>query len=80
MRLLPLCLILAAAPAFAAPSPKPAEDANKPICKRQVEIGTLVGRRKVCKTRAEWAAEMRQAQEDTRLMQTPSATNGPGGI
>lgn len=76
---LPVLMLAAAAPApslaFArADAAKPAVDPDKPICKREQVIGTLVGARKVCHTRAEWQALRDDAQRDTQAIQ-----GGAGG-
>ncbi len=84
MRLSIACLSLLAfaAPALAAdPAPAKADagDPNKVICKRHVPIGQLAGGKKECRTRAEWEAIRRDAQDDTQRLQraTPNG-GGPG--
>lgn len=72
---------LAAAP-LAAQAPSPAPDKEKRICKSETRTGSLVAHKKVCKTRAQWDAEMREAQEVTRQFQEPRnrcAGGGAGG-
>lgn len=62
----------------AAKPAKPASDPNKVICKRETQIGTLVGGRKVCRTRAEWSVERNNAQRETERMQNQLGAQGPG--
>ena len=52
------------APAAAPPQPKAA--AEKKICKREETTGSRVNGKRVCKTRAQWDAIQREAQEAMR--------------
>lgn len=50
--------------------------ADRPICRRQVRIGTLAGFERVCHTAAEWQALARGTGESWRQIQgTHGATN-----
>jgi hypothetical protein len=48
------------------------------ICKRQPVTGTRVRKVKVCRSKAEWAAESRQIKEALRSNERNTST-GPGG-
>jgi len=51
-----------------------ASDPNQRICRRaQAELGTRIPARAVCKTRAEWAAESRDAQHNMRHRHNPGS-------
>lgn len=70
---------LAAAPLGAqtsSPAPGSAADKDKKICKAETPTGSLVARKKVCKTRAQWDAELREAQDVTQKMQDPRVSCG----
>jgi hypothetical protein len=64
---------LAAAPAFSKPeeqeNAKVKLDPNQIVCERQEELGTRLGGRKVCKTRAEWAEERHLTRQDLEKVQ-----------
>src|SRR5690348_2050999 len=58
-------------------------DPNAEVCKRMApETGTRIGSRMVCKTNAQWEAEMRNTQQTDRGLQnhmtgyTGTSTNG----
>lgn len=72
-------LAAAATPAVAqqssAPSAKP--DPNERICRKpQPVIGTRIPPGRVCKTRAEWDAESREAQQDWKSRHNPASGDG----
>ena len=50
------------------------EDPNAEVCRRVQQTGTRFHRRE-CKTRAEWAEEMQNAQDTTRALQRETAPN-----
>jgi hypothetical protein len=55
-------------------------DPNTQICKWTDEIGTRLGRTKVCMTRAQWEQQSRDAQDDLNDTVHRSAEAGvPGG-
>lgn len=58
-----------------------AVDPNAEVCKRMdPETGTRIGSRMVCKTNAQWDAEMRTTQQSTRgLDNHMSGYSGPTG-
>jgi hypothetical protein len=63
---LPLALILMVSPTDT-PS---AEPANKVICKKFVETGSLVRKKKICRTRADWNKESSALRESaTRFVE-----------
>ena len=55
----------AQAPATAAPSVNP----NEKICQTQEETGSRLGKRRVCKTRAEWADFQLQERQQIEKIQ-----------
>lgn len=57
-----LSVLLSASPA-AAPAPTPAPS-EKMTCKRFAETGSLVKKRRVCRTKAEWARLSARTQEE----------------
>lgn len=61
---------IAEAPAAgtAAPTAKQ-DDPDKKICERVEETGTRLGGRRVCKTKAEWAAERAASREEIERAQ-----------
>jgi hypothetical protein len=62
-----------------APAAKPArDDPDKVICRREAVTGTLAQTRKVCMTRADWAARSRGAQEAGQQMQQQGLVNSCG--
>lgn len=73
MRIVILALALITAPAIA-DTPKPADDKEKLVCKREVPIGSLIARRKVCLTKAQWDIRIRDGNEETRKMMYDGTT------
>jgi hypothetical protein len=64
-------ILLAAAvvsPALAAEQPKPADDKDKMICKRETPVGSLIASRKVCLTKAQWVQREKDGNEEARKM------------
>lgn len=57
--------IASAAAAETPAAPAPADNSNERICVTRNEIGTRLGRTRVCATRAQWAADRRAAQATT---------------
>lgn len=56
----------------------PNQDPNQVVCVREREIGSRLSSRRICRTRAEWAAheaEQRRTVEKTQTYK-PSCTNG----
>lgn len=47
-------------------------DADKKICKREKQIGSLVRSKKICRTKAEWDEAQEQARQDVGEMQRTS--------
>lgn len=47
-------------------------DADKKICKREKQIGSLVRAKKICRTKAEWDEAHEQARQDVGEMQRTS--------
>jgi hypothetical protein len=63
-----------AQPAKASPDP----DADKLICKKEAEIGSLVKRKKTCLTQAQWKQVIESNQRGARRM-IEEATGRPSG-
>ncbi|GAA4749306.1 hypothetical protein GCM10023264_14480 [Sphingomonas daechungensis] len=66
----------AAAPAPAQTQTKP-NDPNEKVCVKQEVIGSRLGNKKVCMTRAEWADRKLQDQQELTRVQTQRS--GPTG-
>jgi len=67
------------------PSVRAERDPNEKICETYTPIGTRLGTRKVCGTRAEWAEKRRldkeaidRAQVGACMIQTTGRTGKPG--
>ncbi len=56
------------------PKPTPATknrfDPNQVICKQEEDIGTRLGGHKTCMTRAQWARQAQNSQDETNSFQT----------
>lgn len=77
--LLALATLVAGSAAAQQPAPKqPSGKAEKPICKREAPIGSMIPTRKECHTRAEWDRMARdnradaQADADRRVASSPN--------
>jgi hypothetical protein len=68
---------LAQAPAEAPATTKtgPNQDPNQIVCQTQTEIGSRLNRRRVCRTRAEWAAHQRMYRDNIEKAQQQSMTD-----
>ena len=55
----------------------PSNDPNQMVCVNQSEIGSRLRARRVCRTRAEWAAHQRDTRDqiDKAQQQTQSQSN-----
>jgi len=69
--LLPLLALIPLVPATASETPATSQaqavniaDPNKQVCKKTETTGTRLGLKRVCKTRAEWAAEAEYAKSN----------------
>jgi invasion protein IalB len=62
-------------PAPAAASDK-AEDPNKMICEKQEVIGSRLGTRRVCRTRAQWADLQLQDRQEVERVQVQRGMKG----
>jgi hypothetical protein len=57
-------------PALAEPKAnQAARDPNQKVCESQVQVGSRLGGKKVCLTRAEWAARKAADRESVEMMQ-----------
>jgi hypothetical protein len=70
LSLLSAALLGTASPAAMAYADAP--DAQKQVCKRPKQIGSLVRTKKICRTKAEWAEAEAQARQDVGEMQRTS--------
>jgi hypothetical protein len=52
-----------------------ANNPDKIVCKRQVDTGSLVRGKRICKTRQEWARSAQGAREKTQAMQEAGRLN-----
>jgi hypothetical protein len=80
-RLLYVLMVLAAPALAETPVLKPAlgrEDPNRVICRREQITGSLAQTRKVCMTRADWAAQTRGSRELGERMQDQGRINSCG--
>ena len=70
-------LLMQAAPA-AVDGAAASADADKKICKREKQIGSLVRAKKICSTKAEWDSVEAQARQDVGEIQrtTRAPANG----
>lgn len=78
----PVLLVLAAAAATPAAAPATLDqgaidDANKVVCKNQGTVGSRLGVKKVCRTKAEWRLVADDARREVRNM--TRAKHGPNG-
>jgi invasion protein IalB len=58
-----------------AAAPVVANDADKPICKKEQVLGTRLGGKKTCRTKAEWDEFYRQQRAETEQMQRNDMAN-----
>lgn len=86
-------LICASAPALADPAApveshkvRPPADPNQKICEDITMVGSRIATKRVCATRAEWAAKKQQDKDEVdRIQRSPCMTKGgtdtcdPGG-
>jgi hypothetical protein len=52
----------------------PSNDPNEVVCVNETEIGSRVGRHRVCRTRAEWDEARRQARNSVERAQNERPT------
>ena len=83
-----LCAILASSMAAIAQTPEeapnapattkigPSNDPNEVVCIRQSQIGSRVAARRVCRTRAEWAAHRAEYKQEIERAQQQLQTSG----
>ena len=70
-----------AGPAWAedpAPAATPAADAEKLICRKTAEVGSLVRKKKECYTKAEWDRLAEAHQRGTKRLQDELSTRSVG--
>jgi hypothetical protein len=54
----------------------PNQDPNQIVCENQTEIGSRLNRRRVCRTRAEWAEHQREYRQNIERAQQQTRTSG----
>lgn len=64
----------AGTPAPATQTTPPATDANQVICRRDTRIGSRLGQRNICRTRAEWDASNQEVREELERAQNQRTT------
>jgi hypothetical protein len=69
---------LAADPSKAPTAEQPAANKDKLICRREVPIGSLIASRKVCLTKAQWAAREADGNEAARKLVYDNMGRPPG--
>jgi hypothetical protein len=70
LSILAAALLSSASPTAVAASDTPAAD--KKICKREKQIGSMVRVKKICRTKAEWDEAAAQARQDMGEIQRTS--------
>ena len=80
-----ISLLVVSSDALAATPAKEKGDPNEKVCESITPIGSRLGSKKVCATRAEWAEKRRQDREATErgqvgacMPQTTGSTGKPG--
>jgi hypothetical protein len=68
--ILSAALLASASPTAVAAADK--ADADKKVCKREKQIGSMVRTKKICRTKAEWAEAAAQARQDMGEIQRTS--------
>ena len=74
-----LAAVVSATPAMAensAPPPGKTVDPNEIVCEKQEVMGSRLGSKRVCMTRAEWAEQRRLDRQDIDHAQTMRGTKG----
>ena len=69
---------LAADTSKASTAEQPAANKDKLICRREVPIGSLIASRKVCLTKAQWAAREADGNEAARKLVYDNMGRPPG--
>ena len=54
----------------------PSQDPNEVVCVQESEVGSRLNRRRVCRTRAEWAEHRSQYKQSVERAQTQMQTSG----
>jgi hypothetical protein len=75
--LLSVAMLSAASPAAVASTDT--SGADKKICKREKQIGSMVRTKKICRTKAEWDDAAEQARADMNEIQRTSRAPSNGG-
>jgi hypothetical protein len=72
LSILSAALLSSASPTAVTSATKADADADKKICKREKQIGSMVRTKKICRTRAEWDEAAAQARQDMGEIQRTS--------
>jgi hypothetical protein len=64
-----IVVLVASATADSQATPQTGDSADKVVCKKQVDTGSLVRAKKICRTRAEWEKANTVAREEGQRMQ-----------
>jgi hypothetical protein len=77
-------LVMAAAPASESTAPDAAARASaystKKICREEVDIGTRLGGKRICRTRAEWDQIKSESRKTTERIQSSTSACLRGAI
>jgi hypothetical protein len=73
-------LLLASATADTQPAPQTDDSASKLICRKQLDTGSLVRARKICRTRAEWDKANTVGREEGQRMQNQGLVRPTNGL
>lgn len=65
----------ATAPAAPEQSTKSSFDPNEKVCENAPQIGSRLGKKRICATRAEWAARRLQDRQDAEYIQKGITTS-----
>ncbi len=77
-----VCALLLSAPAWAEPSSNASANGagtanpDQMICRTVRETGSMLGRNRICKTRAQWEAERRDTRQTIDRTQTNRINRG----
>jgi hypothetical protein len=75
-----MTILLVSATADTPSNPQSGASASKVFCKKQVDTGSLVRARKICRTRAEWDNANTVGREEGQRMQNQGLIQPTNGI
>jgi hypothetical protein len=80
MRFVPfLALIVLASPTFAQNTPAPEKKAEKKVCRMTATTGSILGGKRECHTKAEWAEISERARNDRDNRDLDNRSRNTGG-